>query len=272
MDEKNFVISIITVCYNCQDTIQKTLESVISQKYPYIQYIVIDGGSTDDTLAIIGKYTGRINLVVSEKDSGIYDAMNKGLQYARGEIIYFLNSGDRIFAPETIERIVSVFRNNPDVALVHGDVIQYGEIPDEYCSMNREYPVIYYTQGLCHQSLFTRKQVFDLVGNFDTRFSVLADRDWLFRCLFQYDVKITHIIMPVCYYLTGGFSSRKDAMFFQEKNRLLLKYLFNKHVVVLLVKNPRQLLLVFAMLVYSLANSISFTILRRGSRFRVGIF
>ena len=269
MDEKDSVISIITVCYNCQDTIQKTLESVFSQTYPHIQYIIIDGGSTDDTLATIGNYKDRISLVVSEKDAGIYDAMNKGIRHANGDIIYFLNSGDRFFAPDTIEKIVAVFKDNPGTALVHGDAIGYGRQPDEYLSMHRENPIIYFTQGLCHQTLFARKQVFEKVGNFDTDFSVFADRDWLFRCLFQHDEKILHTAEPVCYFLTGGFSSQQDVTFFWEKTRLLLKYLFNKHVMVLLIENPRDLLLVFAMLVYSLANTVSSTILRWGSGSRV---
>ena len=257
MDEKKSVISIITVCYNCQDTIQKTLESVISQTYPHIQYIVIDGGSTDGTLAIISTFKDHIDQVISEKDSGIYDAMNKGLRYARGDIIYFLNSGDRIFAPDTLEKIVAFHNDNPEASLVHGDAVGYGKQPDEYLSMYRQNPVIYFTQGLCHQTLFARKRLFEVVGNFDTHFSVFADRDWLFRCIFRYNEKIRYVNLPVCYYLTGGFSSRRDGKFFREKTRLLLKYCFNKRVLAMLIKNPRELFLVFGMIAYSLMLGIS---------------
>ena len=264
MDEKDSIISIITVCYNCQDTIQKTIESVLFQTYPNIQYIIIDGGSTDDTLAMIGKFKDRISLVVSEKDSGIYDAMNKGLRHARGDIIYFLNSGDRVFTPDTIEKIVAVFKDNPEVNLVHGDAIGYGKQPDEYRSMYRENPVIYFTQGLCHQTLFARKHLFRTIGIFDTQFSVFADRDWLFRCLFRNNEKIKHIDLPVCYFLTGGFSSRQDARFFREKTRLLLKYCFNKQVMVQLIKNPRELFLVLGLILYSQTNVILFAIFHRG--------
>jgi glycosyltransferase involved in cell wall biosynthesis len=265
MEEKDSVITIITVCFNCQDTIQKTIESVISQTYPHLQFIIIDGGSTDDTLAMIGKYKDRISLVVSEKDSGIYDAMNKGLRYARGDIIYFLNSGDRIFAPDTIDRIVTVFKDNPHINLVHGDAIGYGKQPEEYLSMYRENQVIYFTQGLCHQTLFARSQLFEKVGNFDTRFSVFADRDWLFRCLFRHNEKIKYLNIPICFYLAGGFSSQRDGKFFREKTSLLLKYCFNKRVLVMLIKNPRELLLVFGMFAYSLTNVILFAISHRGS-------
>lgn len=269
MFEKDSVISIITVCYNCQDTLQKTVESVISQTYPHIQYIVIDGGSTDGTPEIISTFRDQIDLVISEKDSGIYDAMNKGLQHARGDIIYFLNSGDRIFSPETIERIVSIVKDNPEVSLVHGDAIGYGDRPIEYLSMNRENTVIYFTQGLCHQTLFARKQMFEKFGNFDTQFSVFADRDWLFRCLFRHNEKIMYVNFPVCYYLTGGFSSLKNGKFFREKTHLLLKYCFNKQVIVLLIKNPLELFLFLGLILYSLANVISFTVFHREFKSRV---
>jgi glycosyltransferase involved in cell wall biosynthesis len=266
MDEKNPVISIITVCYNCQDTIQKTIESVISQTYPNIQYIVIDGGSTDGTLSIISTFKDQIDLVISEKDAGIYDAMNKGLRHASGDIIYFLNSGDRIFAPDTIEKIVAVFKDNPEVNLVHGDAIGYGNQQEEYLSMKRENTVIYFTQGLCHQTLFARKQLFEKVGDFNTRFSVFADRDWLFRCLFWHNEKILHITLSVCFFLMGGFSSRRDEKFFREKTRLLLKYCFTRPVMNFLIRNPWELLLVVGLILYSLANVILFTVFHRGSR------
>lgn len=264
MDQK-YSVSIITVCFNAQDTIQQTIESVITQTYPQIQYVIIDGGSTDDTLSIINNYNDRIDLVVSEKDAGIYDAMNKGIRYISGDIVYFLNSGDRIFAPDTIEKIAKVFKDNPDVSLVHGDAIGYGEKKlEEYMSMKRLNPIIYFTQGLCHQTLLARKQLFETVGNFDTHFSVFADRDWLFRCLFRHDQKIKYVDLPVCYYLSGGYSSRKDGMFFREKIRLLLKYCFHKRVVVLLIKNPQELFLFLGLISYSLANVISFTVFHRG--------
>jgi glycosyltransferase involved in cell wall biosynthesis len=272
MDEKDSVISIITVCYNCQDTIQKTLESVISQTYPHIQYIIIDGGSTDRTLSIISTFKNRIDQVISEKDAGIYEAMNKGLQHAQGDIIYFLNSGDRIFALDTIERIVLIFKDHQEVSLVHGDAVGYGDGPDEYLSMYRKNPVIYFTQGLCHQTLFARKQVFEKVGTFDIHFSVFADRDWLFRCVFQYNEKIRYVKLSVCYFLTGGFSSRRDGKFFQERTRLLLKYLFNKRVMVQLIKNPRELFLVLGLILNSLANVISFTVFHRGFRVPPRVF
>lgn len=261
MDEKNSVISIITVCFNSQDTIEKTIESVISQTYPHIQYIVIDGGSTDNTLKTIGKFKHRISTIVSEMDSGIYDAMNKGLHHVRGDIIYFLNSGDQLFSPDTIEKIIAFFKDNPEVSLVHGDAIYYGEKPDEYISMDRQNPIIYFTQGLCHQTLFARKKVFETVGNFDTHFSIFADRDWLFRCLFWYGEKIKYITIPICYYLIGGFSSQKEGMFFREKTLLLLKYCCNKHILILLIKHPRELILVFGMIFYSMANVVSYKIL-----------
>jgi glycosyltransferase involved in cell wall biosynthesis len=260
MNEENPIVSIITVCYNCQDTIEKTIESVISQTYQNIEYIIIDGGSTDATLAAIGCFNSRISLVISEKDSGIYDAMNKGLRHARGEIIYFLNSGDHVFAQDTIEKIVAVFHENPGISLVHGDAVMYGETPDEYQSMGRKNPIIYFTQGLCHQTLFARRRVFETAGNFDTRFSVFGDRDWLFRSIFRNKEKIMHVTLPVCYSLTGGFSSRQDVNFFREKIRLLLKFSFDKQVILLLLRNPRELIRFKGIILYSLMRVISLSL------------
>jgi glycosyltransferase involved in cell wall biosynthesis len=264
MNENCNRVTVITVCFNCRDTIEKTIESVIRQDYPVIQYIIIDGGSTDGTLDSVNKYLNKIDLIISEKDSGIYDAMNKGLSHAQGDLIYFINSGDLLGAPDTINRIVTVFKKNPDVSLIHGDAIGYGEMPEEYRSMYRRNPVVYFSQVLCHQTLFARRQVFETVGNFDTRFSIFADRDWLFRCLFDHDEKILHIKMPVCYYLLGGFSSQRDETFFRQRTRLFLKYFFHSRVLVLLIKNPRELILVLVLILYSMVNIISFAVFHRG--------
>jgi glycosyltransferase involved in cell wall biosynthesis len=256
MDKKDAVISIITVCYNCQDTIQKTLESVFSQTYPYIQYIIIDGGSTDKTLSIISTFKDRIDIVISEKDAGIYDAMNKGLRHARGDIIYFLNSGDLLFDKNTVKKIMAVFEDKPEVSLVCGDKIDYGDEPDRYCSMYRNPMTRYFPQAVCHQALFSRKKLFEKIGMFNVHYPVFGDRDWIFRCIFLNNEKMTHIPIPVCYYLTGGGCYVHDALFYRVRTKLLLKYLTNPKIFFLLLKYPREMVLAILLFFYSFMNAI----------------
>ena len=105
------LISIITVCYNAQKTIEATIQSVLCQSYAPIEYIIVDGHSTDQTLAIIQKYQDKIALTISEKDLGIYDAMNKGIKRASGEIIYFLNADDSFCDTKVVEDIVAEFKS-----------------------------------------------------------------------------------------------------------------------------------------------------------------
>src|ERR1700733_2398323 len=98
-------ITIITVCYNACHCIEKTIKSVINQTYPNIEYIIIDGASTDGTLEVINKYKNHVQKLISEKDNGIYDAMNKGVRHCSGEIIYFLNADDRLYSPDTVKDV-----------------------------------------------------------------------------------------------------------------------------------------------------------------------
>lgn len=105
------LITIITVCRNAEAAIEKTIQSVIKQNYPQIEYIIIDGRSTDRTLEIIGSYEDKYPIkVISEPDHGIYDAMNKGLSYATGDYIQFLNAGDTLLEETTIEQVVNLIQ------------------------------------------------------------------------------------------------------------------------------------------------------------------
>src|ERR1700761_112956 len=111
-------LSIITIVYNNASDIERTILSVINQTYKNIEYIIIDGASTDGTLNIIGKYRDSISKLVSEPDKGIYDAMNKGLQQATGDYVLFMNSGDEIYAGDTVEKI---FNTEPDADIYYGE-------------------------------------------------------------------------------------------------------------------------------------------------------
>lgn len=140
MDTKKPKVSIITVTYNCKDTVEKTICNVLKQTYPNVEYIVIDGNSTDGTKEIIEKYSDRLAYWVSEPDKGIYDAMNKGIKVATGEWILFRNSGDYFFSPTTIEDVFAEYEDEGEFCIAgrtrffendgYYDSVQLGQICD----------------------------------------------------------------------------------------------------------------------------------------------
>jgi glycosyltransferase involved in cell wall biosynthesis len=213
MEEKDKpLVSIITVCLNSEKTIEQTIQSVINQTYPNIEYIMIDGKSTDRTLDIIAKYRDKISILVSERDPGIYDAMNKGLKISKGDIINFLNAGDYLYNSSIIERIVSLFTKDNSLEMVYGDAIYYDETnkKDFYASFHIPNRYILFIRGICHQSIFTKKSAFDKFGNFNLKYSIYADHDWLLRVLLKHRIKSYYYNIPVSFYLMGGISENCD--------------------------------------------------------------
>lgn len=175
--EKQFpLISIITVSYNAVSTIENTILSVINQTYPNIEYIIIDGGSTDGTVDIIKKYQERISFWVSEPDEGIYDAMNKGIAIATGKWINFMNSGDMFYANDTVEKVVKSLRTSIDV--LYGDtmlkfswgVFERKALP--LCMMEKHLP-------FSHQSSFIKM---DLMKSqlYDLQYRICADYNFFY--------------------------------------------------------------------------------------------
>ncbi len=260
------IVTIITVSYNCRNLIEATIVSVLRQDYPKIEYIVIDGGSTDGTMEVIAKYQEHIHLVISEKDTGIYDAMNKGLQNACGDIVYFLNCGDHLFNTRTVKTIVTTFVEHPDCSLVYGDVENYIEGTVTYDSQYRCHKIQYFSRTLCHQTIFSKKSLFDTTGGFDTGYSIFADRDWLFRTVFLYDVKIQYIPIPICRYLFGGFSSRYNREFYQERARLYWNYLKERKILVPLILHPKELFLIAGIFLYSIVYGVVFDFLTNSEK------
>ena len=170
-------ITIITVCKNAQDTIEQTIKSVISQTYNNIEYLIIDGKSTDKTLDIVNKYKNKIDIIISDPDEGIYYAMNKGIEKSSGDIIYFLNSGDLLFNKTTISNVVKLFKKrNSDI--LYGDVLLYnkdgleGPIVKQHKNVNRFYLA---RDGIYHQAMFVKRNLFKKYGNFNIRFKLQAD-------------------------------------------------------------------------------------------------
>lgn len=178
---KEPLISIITVCYNASATIEKTILSVISQSYSNIEYIIIDGGSIDGTLDIIQKYEEHHIVFISEKDNGVYDAMNKGAMMSAGDWINFMNCGDTFFDCNVISQIIP-FLSKESASVVYGDAhiidkfAEYDLKASNISSITKEPP-------FCHQSSFIRTSVMQS-HLFDISYKICADRN-LFYVLFR---------------------------------------------------------------------------------------
>lgn len=179
-------ISIITVCKNSEQYIAETIESVLHQTYKDIEYIIIDGDSTDSTREIINQYIDRITLFISEPDNGMYDAINKGLQLATGEYIQVLNSDDVLITPDTIEQVAaSIEKGNYDY--YYGNITK---LKDGYQKRVKLFQIsrkllLYSTHGtlVSHPCLFISKELNDRIGGYDTRYRYASDFDYILRAM-----------------------------------------------------------------------------------------
>lgn len=213
-------VTIITVCLNEEKRLEETIGSVLSQTWPGIEYILIDGGSTDETLEILSRFRNRIANVVSEKDGGIYDAMNKGLKLATGDVVYFLNAGDRFFDENIVSSIVNVFEAEPRLELVLGRVkgihAPAGESqPIPSCEARFARPSEILIHGICHQRLFAKRALFERIGAFDPGYAVCADQEWVFRAIYQ-KAKMFFGDPWIAYYDLSGFSRRNKLRMYAE--------------------------------------------------------
>ena len=177
-------VSIITVSYNSINTIERTILSVLKQTYTNIEYILIDGNSVDGTFDIIKRYSHNIYKSISEKDNGIYDAMNKGLRIASGDIICFLNSDDIFYNNNIITEVVAEFKFT-DYQIVYGDVVLFKEniykITRYYSSKNFNYKMLKFGLMPAHQAMFIKRDVFIKYGLFSVNFKIAGDFDWVAR-------------------------------------------------------------------------------------------
>lgn len=173
------LISIITVSYNAAETIEQTILSVINQDFEDYEYIIIDGGSTDGTVDIIKKYHDKITLWVSEPDNGIYDAMNKGIKMAKGELISLLNSDDW-YEVGALSTVAHYFNSNPNVDVFHGLLrfIDKDGIPE---SIVGHYSSFLGKGMIEHPTCFIRKTIYEKTGEFSLKYSSASDFDWMMR-------------------------------------------------------------------------------------------
>lgn len=198
------LITVITVVFNGVKGLEKTIQSVIGQSYPNVEYIVIDGGSSDGTLDIIGKYESKIDYWISEKDSGIYDAMNKGVGFARGNYIGIIGAGDW-YEDGAISSVVNTFlRTNADV--VYGDVeLVDAETTVTYKRYSRSDLMPKTMSSISHPSTFIKNTIYQM-RPFNTQLRIAADYD-LFLGLYVGGYLFAHCGVTVAHILSGGVSS-----------------------------------------------------------------
>jgi glycosyltransferase involved in cell wall biosynthesis len=199
-------ISIITITFNSESTVEETIKSIVSQDYPNLEYIIIDGGSKDRTLEIVNKYKDRIAKVVSEPDEGISDAFNKGIRNATGEIIGIINSDD-ILLPGALSTVAAAYEEG--VGVYRGNIYVWDSESDTrikaYPSM--KFPLRTYKKRIvCHQGTFVAKAVYEKYGVFKKHFKFMMDVDLLIR-MYEAGVVFKYIPSELAMFRLGGVTS-----------------------------------------------------------------
>ena len=212
-------ISVITVVFNGVNEINNTIFSVISQNYCNLEYIIIDGKSNDGTLDVISKYKDKIALIISEDDSGIYDAMNKGVSYATGDWVLFMNSGDSFTSDSVLYEVSTYFSDKTDI--IYGDSLGlFSRNNSTYLQAKPLTNLLNHGMPFCHQSVFVKKTLIDMYP-FDLQYKYLGDYN-LFRILYINHYRFTHAPIPIANYcLYEGATASNAKSLFEEKNRIL---------------------------------------------------
>ena len=216
------IISVITVVLNDRQHIESTIKSVLHQTYPHIEYIIIDGGSTDGTCEIIENYAGKISAFVSGSDDGIYDAMNKGLTIATGNYVLFLNSGDMLYENDTVKRIFSL----GEADIYFGDTAFYDQqgkfiglrskISTRALPEKLTYRNFLMGMPVSHQAFIVKKE---LAPEFDNSYNCSADADWCIKCLKSGRI-VTNTRLVISRYLVGGHSHRHPVKCWVERFKI----------------------------------------------------
>jgi glycosyltransferase involved in cell wall biosynthesis len=203
-------ISIITVCFNSAGTIRDAINSVLSQDHTDIEYIVIDGGSKDETPEIIRSFGGKIRKWISEPDTGIYDAMNKGVAMATGEVVGMLNSDDFYFDSKVLSRVAAAFDSETDAVfgdLIFVDPLNLDKIVRKYSSRGWHPGKFAWGFMPAHPTFFVRRKFYDQTGPFETDYRIAADYEMLIRMLYVNKVPYKYLGFNMVKMRKGGVSS-----------------------------------------------------------------
>ncbi len=229
-------LSVITIVYNNAADIERTMLSVLEQTYPNIEYIIVDGLSTDGTLDKIKKYKDKLGVLISEKDDGIYDAMNKGLAAATGDYLLFMNSGDEIYAKDTVANVFAT-ANNADIYYGETEMIDAAgyslgqrrhKAPERF-----NWRSFKYGMSVSHQAIYVKRSIAE---PFNRQYQLSADIDWILNAAKKAE-KIVNVRQYVAKYLVGGMSKKRHRQSLIERFNImkrhygLLPTLFNHAII-----------------------------------------
>jgi len=240
-------VSIITSVYNNKDQISEAIESVLNQSYHDIEYIVIDGASTDGTTEIVGSYGDKISKFISEPDEGIYDGLNKGIYLATGDVIGFLHSDDFYLHDQVIEMVVKHFKEN-DCDGVYGDLIYVDKentqrVVRHWKSGRFEYEKLRRGWMPPHPAFFIKREIYEKFGAFDTNFKISADYNFMLKILSDQNLKVCYL-ENVLYVMRVGGASNKNLKNLYKKSTEDLKALRENNIgslITLFLKNISKL-------------------------------
>lgn len=218
------LLSIITISMNCEQVIEKTILSVIGQSYSNIEYIIIDGGSTDGTIDIIKRYEDRISNWASEKDQGISDAMNKGIQIAKGKIIGIIHAGDW-YEPDAFDRVINCYNNQP-ADIFYGDVRFYSS-NSVFLVPSTDYSNLSLKMSIAHPGSFITKQAYDTYGKYDLNYRLSMDYELMLR-MFKAGALFKKIPGIVANFSEDGISSKGWKKALSESLQIKDKYAKSK--------------------------------------------
>lgn len=220
-------ISIITACLNSERCIEKCINSVLLQTYSNIEYIVVDGQSTDATCKIIGQHRHAIAEFISERDTGIYSAWNKGIKKATGDYVFILNSDDTLQNSRVVEDVVGFILKNHGPKAVYGKVLVCEEGTDYSFVAGRpsELKDFVYKMSFCTPGAFINRSVYHEVGFYDEQYSISSDYDWAIRLFKMYDIKeIVFFDRIITVFCTGGVSNKRYRLAFSEVSSIVKKH------------------------------------------------
>lgn len=222
-------VSIVTVCLNKKEDLEDCIHSVKNQTYQNKEHIIIDGDSADGSKEIFNKYKNNISKLVIEKDNGVYEAMNKGVKLASGDIIYFLNSDDRFYNDRVIEEAVKAFTICPEVDFIYGNLVTHDPITGKRHA--ETYPEkisrwLFIRKTIGHPATFFRSSCFKKVGYFDDRYKIAADYEWYLRALYSIRLRSFHIAKNISVFRLGGISTNQKFrdLYFSERRAIQKKY------------------------------------------------
>lgn len=209
-------VTIITCCYNRANTIRGAIESVLAQDYPNIEYIVIDGASNDGSLEVINEYRDRISVIVSEPDHGMYEAINKGIRLATGDIVALVHSDDFLYDDYVVSDVVKEFeRSQADFLYADGlfvDADNTDRVVRNWIGGNYKRGKVKFGWLPLHPTCYIKRSVIELLGQYDETYKMAADTDFLIRYLYEARLQVTYLHRYVVRMRMGGMSTDRSRM------------------------------------------------------------